>query len=298
MNLTLQGFAPYQNKAVAPAHLGIVQLSLLLVSLGSLYYSILPGLAAQWWRDPNYSHGFLLPLFCVWVVRRRRDQLRNIRPTRDRSGLLVICAGLGILALGVLGAEDFLSRSSLLIVLGGLVVQFRGWRYFRVLLFPWGVLFLTIPLPAIILNEISLPLQFLASYLGSSLLTGVGVPVLREGNIIQMSTLTLDVAEACSGLRSLITLIAIATIYGYLKEPRVVHRMWIVFSAIPVAIAVNGLRIMVSGVIGQYWSPELAEGFFHTLSGVVLFALALLLLVLVDAALSRTEHFLHSRWTA
>jgi exosortase len=205
---------------------------------------------------------------------------------------------MGILTLGVLGAENFLSRVSLLVVLAGLVVQFRGWSSFRVLLFPWAVLFLMIPLPAIIFNEVSLPLQFLASRLGSSLLTLVGVPVLREGNVLQMSSLTLDVAEACSGLRFLISLITIAVIYGYLKEPSFVRRVWIVLAAIPVAIGANGMRIMGSGIIGEYWSPEKAEGFFHTFSGLVVFAISLLLLVLLHAAFGWTDRFLRSGRTA
>jgi len=154
-----------------------------------------------------------------------------------------------------------------------------------------------IPLPAIIFNEISLPLQFLASRLGSSLLTLLGVPVLREGNVIQMSSLTLDVAGACSGLRFLISLITIAIIYGCLKELSFVRRVWIVLAAVPLAISVNGLRIMGIGVIGEYWSSGKAEGLFHTFSGVVFFAISLLLLMLLDAAFGRTHRFLQSRRT-
>src|SRR5258708_31464332 len=273
---------------------GLMQLCLLGVPLGALYISVLTDLAGQWWHDPNYSHGFVVPLFCAWVMWKMKDRLGGLPSAPSWSGGLITLAGMGILALGVLGAENFLSRASLLIVLAGLVVQFRGWSFFRVLLFPWAVLFLMIPLPAIIFNEISLPLQFMASRLGSSLLTLVGVPVVREGNVIQMSSLALDVAEACSGLRFLISLITIAVIYGYLKEPSFARRVWIVLAAIPVAIGANGLRIMGSGVIGEYWSPDKAEGFFHTFSGVVVFALSLLLLMLLHSAFGWTDRFLQS----
>jgi exosortase len=297
-NSAFNRIADKMTSAATLATQGWTQLCLLAVFLGALYLPVLANLARQWSADPNYSHGFLVPIFCVWVIWKRKDQLRSLPSAPSWSGLLVIIAGLGILALGVLGAENFLSRVSLLIVLTGLVVQFWGWRCFRVLLFPWAVLFLMIPLPAIIFNEISLPLQFLASRLGSSLLTLVGVPALREGNVIQMSSLTLDVAEACSGLRFLISLITIATIYGYLKEPRFGRRIWIVLAAIPVAIGANGLRIMGSGIIGEYWSPEKAEGFFHTFSGLVVFAVSLLMLVLLHAAWGWADRFLQSGRTA
>lgn len=294
MNPVISSSTQTMERPLRLAILSLAQLSLLAILLVALYYSVLTGLARQWWEDPNYSHGFLVPLFCVWVIWKRRYQLRNLPSAPNWYGLLVTVAGLGILALGILGSENFLSRVSLLVVLAGLVLQFWGWSSFRVILFPWAALFLMIPLPAIIFNEISLPLQFLASRLGSSLLALVGVPVLREGNVIQMSSLTLDVAEACSGLRFLISLITIATIYGSFKEPSLVRRVWIVLAAIPVAIGANGLRIMGSGIIGEYWSPEKAEGFFHTFSGLVFFVVSLMLLVLLHAAFGWTHRFLRS----
>jgi exosortase len=286
---TAEDSAANNNGLIGPATQGLIQLLLLSVLLVAIYYSVLVSLARQWWEDPNYSHGFLVPIFCAWVIWKRKDRLQLLPSAPSWCGFFVTVVGIGILLLGELGAENFLARVSLLIVLAGLVIQFRGWSFFRVLLFPWAALFLMIPLPAIIFNEISLPLQFGASRLGSWLLTIVGVPVLREGNVIQMSSLTLDVAEACSGLRYLISLITIAIIYGYLNEPKSSRRVWIVLAAIPVAIGANGLRIMGSGIIGEYWSPEKAEGFFHTFSGLVVFAISLLLLVLLHVAFGLTD---------
>lgn len=191
-----------------------------------------------------------------------------------------------MLLLGILGAEIFLSRLSFFVVLAGLVIQFRGWTFFRTVLFPWALLLLTIPLPAILLNQIALPLQFLASGIASSLLELVGVPVLREGNVIQLPSITLDVAEACSGLRSLVSLITLAVIYGYLFETRLIRRILLVAAAVPIAVVANGFRIMGSGLLGQYWDPEKAEGFFHLFSGWLVFLLSLALLFLFHAALS------------
>lgn len=278
--------------------LALAQWGLLTICLGVLYHDICLSLFRQWWQDPDYSHGFIVPLFSVWVVWNSRQKLKDIKLAHGRFGWLIAFCGLGILVLGSLGAEEFLSRASLPIVIAGLLIQFRGWRYFRVLVFPWAVLFLAIPLPAIILNEISLPLQYLASSLGSTLLKLVGIPIIREGNLISMPAITLDVAEACSGLRFLISLITLATIYGYLKESNSVRRVAIVCAAIPVAIGANGLRIMGSGIAAQYGDPELAAGFFHTVSGVVVFAVALALLVFVDRSLGWADRLWHSRRNA
>jgi exosortase len=257
------------------------QVPLLGILLGSVYFSILRGLVQQWWQDPNYSHGFFVPLFSAWIIWRRRNQLSSLPAAPSWLGLGVTSAAMGVLLLGVLGAENFLSRVSLLILLAGLTIQFRGWRFFRGILFPWAVLFLMVPLPTIVLNQIALPFQILASRLGTSLIALAGIPVMREGNVIQLPSLSLEVAEACSGLRSLATLITMGVFYGHFCEPRTGRRLFLVASAIPVAIVANAFRIMITGLIGEYWSPEHVEGFVHTFSGIGIFALSLALLMLV-----------------
>lgn len=250
-----------------------------------LYHQILHGLVDQWIQDPNYSHGFVLPFFSAWIVWQRRKSLQSIVPAPANSGIAVIAGALGILVLGVFGAELFLSRTSLLFLIAGALIYFAGWKMFRELLLPWGLLFLAIPLPAIIFNQISMPLQFGASRMASGLLSFVGLPVLREGNIIVLSTITLDVAEACSGLRSLMALIALAAIYGCIFEQKVWRRWVLVIAAIPIAIIANAIRIMGTGLLGVYWGPQGAEGFFHLFSGMVIFLCSLLLLFGVHASL-------------
>jgi exosortase len=263
---------------------GWVQVTLLGALLALLYGPVIARLVGQWSEDPNYSHGFFVPLFCAWVVWAQRDRLRNLPSEPSWFGLWILLGAMGILILGVLGAENFLSRVSLLFALAGLVIQFWGWKFFRAVSFPWAVLFLALPLPAIIFNEITLPLQLLASRLGTFLLTLTGLPVLREGNAIYLPSLSLDVAEACSGLRSLISLAAVGVFYGYFYEPKSGRRLLLFLGSVPVAIAANGFRIMVVGLLGEYWSPEKAEGLFHTLSGVLVFAVSLLLLMLLHTS--------------
>ncbi|MGH9573317.1 MAG: exosortase/archaeosortase family protein [Candidatus Acidiferrales bacterium] len=251
-----------------------------------LYFRILIQLAESWVDNPNYSHGFFVPVFCAWVVWRERRRFAEAPVRPSNAGLFVIFGALGILILGIFGAELFLSRTSLLLLLAGLLIYFRGWKFFRMALFPWAVLFLMIPLPAIIFNQIALPLQFEASKLATGMLGLLGVPVLREGNIIHLPALNLDVVEACSGIRSLVSLITLAAFYGYLCEPRTWRRMLLVVAAIPIAVFANGVRIMGSGLLGQYWSPDKAEGFFHMFSGVLIFAVSLFTLIALHQMLS------------
>ncbi len=265
---------------------GWLQPSLLAVLLGLLYYRILAGMVWKWWTDSNYSHGFIVPIFCAWVIWKERRRILEIPAKPNWFGLPIILSSLGILVLGELGAENFLSRTSLFFLLAGIVIQFRGWRFFRAVLFPWVVLFLMVPLPAIIFNQVALPLQFQASRLANGLLALVGVPVFREGNVIRLPSLTLDVVEACSGLRSLVSLLVLAVFYGYLFEPRIYRRILLILVAIPIAVVANGVRIMGSGILGQYWDAEKAEGFFHMFSGWLVFVLSLGLVVVFHASLS------------
>jgi len=295
MSETTPTNGPATRRSGAPPWEGWLQVCVLAVLFALLYARIAVSMAQQWWSDANYSHGFIVPLFSAWLLWKARRRLAAEPAQPSPAGLLVIFGALAILVLGVLGAENFLSRTSLLFLLAGMVIYFRGWRFFRAVLFPWAVLFLMVPLPVIIFNRIALPLQFLASRVASGLLAAVGVPVLREGNVIHLPSLSLDVVEACSGLRSLVSLVALAVFYGYFFEPRVFRRVVLVLSSIPIAIVANGFRIMGSGLLGEYWSPDKAEGFFHLFSGWLIFVLSLGLLVLFHGAMGWMDRRLQVR---
>jgi len=189
-----------------------------------------------------------------------------------------------MLIVGQMGAELFFSRLSLLVVLAGLIILFLGWNLFRALLFPWAFLLLMIPLPAIVLNQITFPLQLLASKVASTTLPWMGVPVLREGNVIILPAMALEVAEACSGIRSLMSLTALAVIYGYLMERRVGIRVLLAVASIPIAVAANSFRIVGTGLLVQYWDPDKAQGFFHEFSGWLIFVVSLIMLYLLHRA--------------
>jgi exosortase len=173
----------------------------------------------------------------------------------------------------------------LLILLAGLVLCFGGWQLLQELRFALLVLLLAIPLPAIIYNQITFPLQILASKLASGLLPLFGVPVLREGNVIELPLMNLEVAEACSGIRSLMSLFTLSVFYGYFMEKSVWRRTLLVLASIPIAIAANAVRILGTGLCVQYWDPDKALGFFHEFSGWVIFLVSLACLYLVQRAM-------------
>jgi exosortase len=266
--------SPIEAKRKPPLWQAVVLAGLLLW----MYLPTLAHLVAQWWSDPNFSHGFFVPLFSAFVIWQERSRFAVVRVCPTWWGLPLVVAGLGILVLGQLGAEIFLARISLLVVLAGLVILFLGWSFFRELLFPWAFLFLMIPIPAIVFNQITFPLQILASKVASTVLPWMGVPVLREGNVIILPAMALEVAEACSGIRSLMSLLTLAVIYGYLMEQKNSIRVLLAFAAIPIAVAANSFRIVGTGLLVQYWDPARAQGFFHEFSGWLIFVISLLML--------------------
>jgi exosortase len=249
-----------------------------------LYEPTLARLVGQWWHDPNFSHGFFVPLFSGFVVWQERSQLARVKLEPSWSGLWILGCGLCLLVLGQMGAEIFLSRFSLLIVLAGLTVFFVGWNFFRAIAFPWAFLALMIPIPAIVFNQITLPLQLLASKMASTALPWLGVPVLREGNVIVLPAMALEVADACSGIRSLMSLATLAVIYGYLTEPRILVRVLLALASLPIAVAANSLRIVVTGLLVQYSDPDKAQGFFHEFQGWLMFVVSLGMLYLFHRA--------------
>ena len=260
--------------------------------IGWLYSSILLHLAKQWMNDPNASHGFFVPAFSLFVLWQNRSHLARL-PRRPSSwGLLIVAFALLVLVVGVMGAELFLSRVSLLLLIAGLVIFFAGWRFFRAVIFPWAFLILMIPIPAILFTEITFPLQIVTSKLASLLLPLAGIPVLREGNVIYLPAMPLEVAEACSGIRSLLSLASLAVIYGYLAESRIWARIILVLAAIPIAVTANSLRILGTGILVQYWDYEKAKGFFHTFSGWLIFLVSLAMLFVLHRCLrfGQTSH--------
>jgi exosortase len=240
----------------------------------AVYFRVLAKLVIDWWQIPDFSHGFVVPVFAAYLLWDKRAALRATTRVPDWRGIPVVVTGLLTLGLGVYGAELFLSRISFIIVMAGLILCFGGSQFLRELRFALLVLLLAIPIPSIIFNQLAFPLQILASRLASTLLPVLGVPVLRDGNIIQLPAIKLEVAQACSGIRSLMSLLTLTIFYGYFFEKNMWRRSVLALTSVPIAIAANALRIVGTGLSVQYWDPDRALGFFHEFSGWVMFVVS------------------------
>jgi len=258
----------------------VVWFTILLSLLVLLYASVLKLLVAQWWTDPNYGHGFFVPLFSGYILWHQRERWTKSEIEPSNFGLLVMLGAVALLFIGSLGAELFTSRFSLLVLIAGIILFLAGWKMLRAVAFPLAFLIFMIPIPVIIYNQITFPLQLIASRLATVWLELVGVPVLRDGNVLVLSNFSLEVAEACSGIRSLMSLIALAVAYGHLAEPRRWVRYALVVLMVPSAIVTNAMRIMGAGVLAHKFGPQAAEGFLHQFSGWVVFLATLVLIFL------------------
>jgi exosortase len=250
-----------------------------------LYRNVLVKLASDWWTDGNYSHGFFIIPIAAYLAWERREKFQAAAQRPSPVGLFVIVGSVMVLAAGVLGSELFLTRISILGTATGIVLFFFGWARLRVLVFPMAFLFLMIPLPAIIFNQIAFPLQLVASQFGEKALNVVDIPVLREGNVLVLANTTLEVAEACSGIRSLISLLTLGIVFGYFADSRGWVRTLIALSSVPVAIVANGARVAGTGIAAHFIGPAAAEGFFHEFSGWIIFIAAFGMMLAIQRAI-------------
>lgn len=245
-----------------------------------LYAPVLISLARQWLSDPNYGHGIFVPMFAAYVLWEQRDRWRAL-PFRPSSfGFAIMLFAIALLLLGTLGGELFTARMSLLVLIAGVVIFLAGFQVLRSMAFPIGYLIFMIPLPAIIYYQLTFPLQLWASRLGAKGLVALGIHTVRQGNLLILPNCTLNVVEACSGIRSLLSLVAAVVAYAYLAEPNVWKRCALVVASIPVAIGTNGLRLIVTGVLSFFFTPAVDSGVLHAALGLGFFILAFLSVLL------------------
>lgn len=262
----------------------LLPLALLLVFVIFLYAGVLAKLVNDWYELPDFSHGFLIPFFAGYLLWTKRRDYERLQVRSSWAGLPFVLLGLLLLLTGKFGADLFLSRVSFLLLGAGVVWMLFGRAVLKESKFVLLVLVLAIPLPSVLFNQITFPLQLLASRMASALLPLAGVPVLREGNVIQLPVMQLEVAEACSGIRSLLSLFTLAVIYGYFLEKSVARRVLLALASVPIAVAANVARIFGTGLCVQYWDPDKAMGFFHEFSGWLMFLVSLGFLYLVHRA--------------
>lgn len=247
--------------------------------LALAYGPVLDRLVRQWFSDPDMGHGLFVPAVAAYVAWTRRCELAAAPRSVNWWGLPVAVYGSLQMLAGTLGAELFLTRTAFLISLAGALLLLCGPHVLRVLAFPLFLLLFMIPVPRVIFNEIALPLQLLASQVAETVLAGLGIPVLREGNILELASQRLNVVEACSGIRSLLSLSFLALVYAYFFDEKPWMRAVLLAASVPIAILANAGRVAVTGILSEY-DTALAEGFFHSAEGWVIFLISLAALFL------------------
>ena len=252
-----------------------------------LYASVLKLLVWQWYNDPDYSHGFLVPVLSAFLIWQRRDKLAAIPRRPSPWGMVIVLGSLGLLVLGSLGAELSMARVSMLGTICGLIVWFAGGAILRAMAFPLAFLLFAIPIPVVVYNEVVFPLQLIASRFATRVLEMLNLfPIMREGNVLLLPGLHLEVVEACSGIRSLMSLLALAAGYGYLVERSIPVRCFLIVAMVPLAIISNGTRVMITALMANYIGPQAAEGFMHEFSGWVIFVVATILFLLLHSLIT------------
>ncbi len=252
------------------------------------YAPILYRMGYQWAHDENMGHGFFVPLVAAFIVWQRRQRLLETPVRPNRWGLLLVIWGALQALIATLGAELFTARLAFVIALYGVVLYLGGKEWFKALLFPLLLLLFMIPIPAIIYAALTLKLQMLASQLGEVLIGWMGIPVLRAGNTLQLPSQTLDIAEACSGIRSLLSLAFLSLVYAYFMDKRVWMRWALLIATVPIAIGANGIRVAITGELSEI-NTKLAEGAYHETEGYIVFLVALVALVTTHRLLSYAD---------
>lgn len=257
-----------------------------LISLfGGLYYQIILSMGNDWYTDSDYSHGFLIPFISVYIIWTNREKITTIRTKPDNLGLLVLCTGLSLYILGVTGAEFFTMRFSMIPIILGIVYYLCGREMVKSILVPVGFLVFMIPIPEIVYNVIAFPLKLLAANIATNIIQIINIPVVRDGNVIHLKDLTLEVADACSGIRSLMSMIALGVAYSYIFQKGVLKRVILVLTIVPITIITNVARVTGTGILSHYVGPAAASGFFHEFAGIAVFLVAFALFLLVATIL-------------
>jgi len=250
-----------------------------------VFFPVLQFMVRHWRTVPDYSHGFIVAPLAVYFAWEQRGKLRNTPIEPSWWGVLPLLMGAAALAVGRLGVELMAMRTAFVFTLHGLVLLLLGWYAYRTLLFPLLFLFLMVPLPQSLANTITFPLQLIATDLAMTPLYWLGIPALREGNIIHLANTQLLVAEACSGLRSVMALGTLGVVFAYFFRRRWTERIILVLSTLPIAILVNAFRVALTGYLTYTIGEEAAEGIIHQTEGFFTFALAFALLLLEAWAL-------------
>lgn len=261
------------------------------------YAPVLARLVQQWNNDEDMGHGFFVPVVAAYIAWQKRDQLLSRESKPNYLGIVIVIFAAIQMYIGTLGAELFLARTAVVEAVVGMVLVMGGSHALKVLAFPLFLLCFMVPLPAVIYNQITFPLQLFASQVAAFVLELVGVPVLRDGNVLELPSQKLNVVEACSGIRSLLSLTFLSLVYGYFFENKSWMRVVLFLATVPIAIIANAGRVTLTGILSEI-NPDLAHGTAHTASGWVIFMIALAMMVLTHQILNRLYGFFTRRFAS
>ena len=282
MNQTLQ--MKTENQIVPYLKFGIIAGLVIF-----LYYPEIRFMVNEWWTKNEYSHGFLIPLISGFIVWRKRDALRSAPVMPDATGVLLLIMGIALLIIGYVSFEPFMRRISILVTLSGLVYFLLGSRIFKILLFPIGYLIFMIPPPYALFKSIAVNLRLFSATVTYVIINAFGIPIVQQGTNLDLPNISLVVADFCTGILSLISIIAIAVFYAYLTQRTLLNRTLLVLLSIPIAIFGNIFRLTVTVVLAYFYGGRVLGSFIHQFHGTVNFIVTLTLLILAGNIITRID---------
>lgn len=258
-----------------------------LAGAASIYAPIVAGLARQWYEDPNAAYGIFVAIAAGVAIRRRWAHVADLRAAGSPRGAAAIAGAALLYIVGTLAADVFLIRLSLIGFVAAALWFICGTAYVRALAVPLVLLLVAIPLPSAVVTEVTLPLQLAASKCAAALLGAIGIDVIRDGNVLTLNYITLEVAEACSGMRSLVTLLALVAVYWGVTGAPVRRALLLAAATVPVAIAGNGLRVAFTAVLASRLGEGAVGGIVHDATGFAAFILMCAALAAVHVVAAR-----------
>ena len=281
-----------QSRSLAVQHIPWVPVACFAALMGILYLPTIYAMAKEWFYLEEMGHGMFVPFIAGYIVWQKRDEIlrQPIKPVW--WGVPIMLLGFLQLLIGRLGADFFIERTSLFVSLIGLILTCCGPAVLRTLAFPLVICLFMIRIPLFIYSQITFPLQIFASVVAERALSLLGIPVFRDGNVLDLASQRLSVVEACSGIRSLISLMFLSLVYAYFFDPKKWMRLVLVVAAVPIAIVANSARVTITGIISEY-NKQFAEGTYHTFEGWLIFMVALVILVLTHQLINKVYAAVH-----
>lgn len=277
-------------KETHPDKLIYLQAGILLAAFIGLYLPFILTMEQDWSTNDNFSHGYFIPVIAGYMLYSRRHLLKRETIASSNWGLLIIVLGLLQLVIAKIGSEYFLQRTSMIIVFWGAVLFLLGKSFTRKISFPLIYLIFMVPIPAVIWNNVAFPMQLFASGITEQVIQAIGIPVFREGNVLHLTETTLEVVDACSGLRSLTSMLALGAALAYFSGLSRIRQWAIFLSALPIAILVNIIRLTVTAALASRFGDDIAQGFLHDFSGWLIFIVGLASLWGVTVLLSKGKN--------